>query len=308
MRRHAKITYNAKVRVLGRFVQYIGDRPILSITPELVSEFLGTRATNNGYNVHRKDLSVFFNWVRRVKRIPLENPCGPVERLPHSPAPKRIPTEKEIVKLILAADPTTDEQDLLLVLLHTLGRIDEVLRLRWGDVNFERRQVTLWTRKRKDGALEADVLPINEDLLEVLQKRWRTRKQEEWVFFNEETGTRYNKRPKFMRGLCRRAGLEPLAMTRRKLRGKVRDFDLYYGFHSIRHFMASHLADKEKASLKVISSLLRHKNLRTTEIYLQSIEGSLKEAVKGLEGQFNPGTLGELGDQTESRKGESCKD
>lgn len=27
-----------------------------------------------------------------------------------------------------------------------------------------------------------------------------------------------------------------------------------------------------------------------------------------IEGQFNPGTLGELGDQTESRKGESCKD
>ena len=53
----------------------------------------------------------------------------------------------------------------------------------------------------------------------------------------------------------------------------------HYGFHSLRHFMASHLADKERTGMKVISGLLRHKNLKTTEIYLHSIDESQRKAI-----------------------------
>jgi integrase len=48
----------------------------------------------------------------------------------------------------------------------------------------------------------------------------------------------------------------------------------YYGFHSIRHFMASYLMDEHKVSLKTVSGLLRHKAVRTTEIYLHSVDSS----------------------------------
>ena len=52
--------------------------------------------------------------------------------------------------------------------------------------------------------------------------------------------------------------------------------------------MASHLADAGKVGTKAISSLLRHKNLRTTEIYLHSIDGSDRSAVESIEGKFAP--------------------
>jgi len=52
--------------------------------------------------------------------------------------------------------------------------------------------------------------------------------------------------------------------------------------------MASHLADTERTGMKVISGLLRHKNLKTTEIYLHSIDESQRNAVKQIEGQFTP--------------------
>jgi hypothetical protein len=42
--------------------------------------------------------------------------------MPHTPKNKTIPPESVILKLIMAADPDTDEQDLLLVIIHTLGR------------------------------------------------------------------------------------------------------------------------------------------------------------------------------------------
>jgi integrase len=83
--------------------------------------------------------------------------------MPHIPAKKHIPAEEEILRLVMAADPETG-RPLIQVILHTLGRIDEVLRLTWEDVNFDRRTVTLYTRKRKDGAFESDEMPMNGDL------------------------------------------------------------------------------------------------------------------------------------------------
>jgi integrase len=47
-----------------------------------------------------------------------------------------------------------------------------------------------------------------------------------------------------------------------------------FGYLTIRHFVASYLVDKQKVSLPVISQLLRHKNLQTTERYLPLTRGS----------------------------------
>jgi len=174
-----------------------------------------------------------------------------------------------------------------------VGRIDEILRLTWADINFEKRVVTLWTRKRKDGAMEADDMPMNDDLHSILKQRYKGRSSEKWVFYNEDTEGRYNHRPKMMASLCKRAGIAPIGKgirtyTRGKLKGKKYEADLYYGFHSLRHFMASHLIDQEKTSLKSVSMLLRHKALKTTEIYVHSIDESVRIATTKLEGKFTP--------------------
>ena len=160
-----------------------------------------------------------------------------------------------------------------------MARIDEVLRLTWQDVNFEKRTVTLWTRKRKGGSYEPDSMPMNQDLYDILRRLWQARKQDNWVFFNEKTGTRYNKRPKFMKGLCKRA-FAPGVKKLKDYKGPV------FGFHALRHFMASYLADKKKRSTKTLQRLLRHKELRTTEIYLHSVDEAIREAMDSLEGMF----------------------
>ena len=69
------------------------------------------------------------------------------------PNEKDIPTEEELLRMIAAAKPETKRT--LSCVPSSLGRIDEILRLRWmEDINFEKRYVTLWTRKRKNGAYE----------------------------------------------------------------------------------------------------------------------------------------------------------
>jgi integrase len=48
--------------------------------------------------------------------------------------------------------------------------------------------------------------------------------------------------------------------------------------------VASYLFDKKKVSLAVISKLLRHKNLQTTERYLQAIDPRFRDTMKMLDG------------------------
>lgn len=260
-RRHTTKTYKYKVFVFKSFLAFAGDLPLDRIDLPILEAYLQTRPSNYNYNVHRKELSALFNWAWRRRYLP-ENPCLWLERLPETRQSKKIPTLEEMAQIIMAAGP---DRPFLLVLYHTLARVDEILRLGWEDVNFEEHTIRLWTRKRQDGSWAADTLPMNQILYDTLKGLYETRTGE-YVFTNPKTGTRYFHRPKLMRGICRRAGVR------------------HFGFHAIRHFVASLLHDREKVSLAQVSKLLRHTTKATTERYLQVVDQSSREALKKLEG------------------------
>lgn len=279
-RRFVPKTYKGKAYAVKSFYKHLGEPEIAAaaITPQMIESYLVTRPSNHNFNVHRKELHALFTYCRRVLRIIDYNPVWDIEKMPHTPARKKIPTEAQVLQLIVAADPEI-ERPLFMVVLLTLARIDEVLRLTWDDINFETRTVTLWTRKRKGGSYEADPVPMNDDLYDILWRLYQGRSQSDWVFFNEKTGRRYRARPKFMRGLCKRAFAPEVK--------KIADYTgPRFGFHALRHFMASYLADREKRSTKTLQRLLRHKEQRTTEIYLHSVDESIRAAMDGLRGRF----------------------
>ncbi len=60
-----------------------------------------------------------------------------------------MPPAEDVLRVILAADP--DKQDYLWTIGLTMGRMSEVNRLTWQDVNFEERYVVLYTCKKKGG-------------------------------------------------------------------------------------------------------------------------------------------------------------
>jgi len=265
-RRHAKKTYAYKAYVFDEFIKHAGDLPLNQITPGVIQDYLTTRKTNSNYNRHRKDLAALFSFARKTLQIIQHNPCDVVERLPEERFVKKIPTQEEFLKLLAAAGP--DERPLLTVLAHTMARIDEILRLRWVDVNFDKGFLTLYTRKTNDGAYRGRDIPLNADLRSTLKSLWGKRVQDEWVFLNPVTKTKFTRRSKFMRGICKRAGIPN------------------YGFHSIRHFISSYLFDKEKIGKATIGKLLGHQSLSTTDIYLHSLDDSLRGAMQKLEGSF----------------------
>jgi len=266
-KRHAKKTYEYKKMVIREFNKFHQDPDIREITPQKIHEYLNTRPTNHNYNVHRKELSAFFAFVIEQLKILNHSPVWDLEKLPEDRKRKDIPTQAEFLKIL--ATGGHNERPLLMVLVHTLARIDEILRLTWKDVNFQNRVVTLWTRKRKGGNLEPRDIHMNDDLYRILNSMWRRREQDNWVFWNKKEQNRYNRRPKLMKSLCKRA----------KLRRN-------YGFHEIRHFIATYLHDIEKQPTGVIGNILGHKSKRTTEIYLHPIDEAAKMAMKRLEGVF----------------------
>jgi integrase len=286
-RRHASKTYKQKFCVLTLFAAHLEKKGLKNpaidkITPADLHSYLNTRPTNNNYNAHRKDLCALFTYARQVLKIPISHPCWDLERMPHTPAKTTPPSEKEILQLIMAADPEKDEKDFLLTILHTLARVDEILRLTWQDVNFEQRSIRLWTRKRKGGSYESNNLHMNEDLYQILKRRYKKRTHEKWVFPNPKTKTRYTRRPKFMRGLCKRAfGSEKEKKGKKPYTGPV------YGFHSLRKAVATLLQDKEKVGTKTVSGILGHQSVRTTEIYLQVVPSDQVQALQKLEGRFD---------------------
>src|SRR4030042_2764699 len=87
-------------------------------------------------------------------------------------------------------------------------------------------------------------------------------------FLSPLTGKHYVHRFTLMKNICERAGVP------------------HFVYHAIRHFVASYLFDKKKVSLPVISKLLRHKNLQTTERYLQAIDPRFRDTMNLLEGEF----------------------
>ena len=295
-RKHAKSTYKYKKVIIKTFLEMHGDIPVTDIDPIHITNYLTSLKTNAVYNARRKDLSACFSWIIKTYKLSMENPCNQVDKMPVTPKTKTLPSDDEVVKLILAAKPG-DEQDIIMCCIHLLGRIDEILRMTWQDTNFEKKVVTLWTRKRRGGSLEPDDMPMNEDLHEILYSRYKSRKNEKWVFYNEKAkegqGDRFYHRPKMMASLCKRAKIDPIGQSQRKVdrgknKGKYVKHDLYYGFHVLRHFTASHLADKEKIPMKALSKLLRHTSLKTTEIYVHSIDESVRHATVQMEGKFTP--------------------
>jgi integrase len=126
-RRFAKKTYDYKKYVYKSFVMFAGDPPVDQITPQAIHKYLSTRSSNSNYNSHRKDLSALFHFaIKRLKLI-THNPVVEIPPMPHQTPQKHIPTEEQVLSLIMASDPAL-ERPLILCLVHTLARIDELLR------------------------------------------------------------------------------------------------------------------------------------------------------------------------------------
>lgn len=263
-------TYHEKKLLIEMFSRFIGrNLPVVEISAQQVQDYLllqtGTRSANSA-NRDRKNLHSMFAWGQKIHDFPT-NPVSKTERFPHDRKEQYVPPERDILKLLSIAD--RKERLFLLCYLHTAARRSEIFRLKWvDDINFERGEMRLGTRKTKDGSMEYEWVPMTEELKTELMWHYKmTSAKSQYLWTVEEgpySGQPFTYRHKFLKGLCHRAGVKS------------------FGFHALRRYAASILADKFKVSSKTIQRILRHKNLSTTEVYIKRLNTDLRVTMELL--------------------------
>jgi len=264
--RMQKNTWRQKHFVYKSFLTYIeGDRPAREVTTKQITDYLKNRVTKDGKKIANRDLreiKALYNWGINQEILEVKNPCRKIDDFAEDPYVPYVPPPEDIDRIRMAADP--DERDFIEVIYHAIARKIEVKRLTWNDVNFEQRWVRLYTRKRRGGQLEPVYKPMNKTLYGTLYARWKRRdKSDPHVFqYNQD------ELDHMMENLCEKAGVK------------------HFGFHAIRHHVASVINDSRKASMKQIQGLLGHKRQSTTEEYLHFIGSALYDAAEVLDGEI----------------------
>jgi len=214
--RFSEKTYNEKVSVCIRFGQFIGkNTSVGQVEPKMIDDFLTKQAverTAHAANKDRKNLLAMWNWGMKIYDLD-RNPVIKIDRFAHDRKPQYTPPENDVLKVLAAT--SGPDRVFLVCYLNTAARRSEIFNLKWDDVNFEKREIRLWTRKTRDGSLEGEWLPMNETLSRGLFWWWNNRnfKESPFVFIDEQPGPHYGNpykvRRRFLPGLCERAGVKP---------------------------------------------------------------------------------------------------
>lgn len=235
------------------------DMPAEDLTKGDALAFLQAQfEERSGYsaNKDRKNMIAAWNWAKDfIDDFPQgPNPWKAVPKFPEQRKPRYVPPEKDFWKVVEKAEG--QDRVMLLTLLYTAARKGEVFQLHWSDVDFAGRRVKLGTRKRLDGSMEYDWIPMVDDLVAILIEH-KKQAVNEWVFVQPKGRFKhkpYKENRGFPQGLCKKAEVKP------------------FGCHAIRHLTASILWSKE-VPLNIVQMILRHKSPRTTERYLKNLLG-----------------------------------
>lgn len=272
------ITFKNKRTALKELARTIGNRPIEDIDPSaILHEIILKQATPALANERRKHLSAFFAYCRDFHGLAV-NPVARIHKLPVDREPCPVPTEAEFLKLLLVAD--RHDRNLLVACAATGGRRSEILRWTWtDDINFRDGSVCLCNRKNPKRELRCRTVAMNAELRAALDDQWKTRLPDsDHVFQNRALwkrrdgtvrkhpgyGQRFTARRRFMAGLCKKAKIEKRI-----------------GFHALRRFFASMLADNRE-SLPTIQKLLGHAAVSTTDRYVHRLRDDTRTAVNKL--------------------------
>lgn len=227
------------------------------ITRKDVEDYLNQVAKKSHFvaNKQLRFLKALFN--HGVERDMSENPAEKIKYFSVDKKKKYIPPQEDVGKVLSVLLPK--QRAYIMAIINTLARVNEINKLKWEDVRGE--YLVLRTRKSKNSDLTERVIPINETLKEVIDSM---PKISEYVFCHPVNKKPYLYRSKLLKRACEKA--------------KVKEF----GYHALRHYGASKLADSG-VPITDIQALLGHQRPTTTDIYLQSIRPSLKGAMKNLE-------------------------
>ena len=251
---------------------FFSDIKLIKITPLMVEDYKIERLENGsgrreGEKVSNSTINRELQCLRKIFNKAIDwgyatdNPVRKVDFLSEKGNIRKRVLNEDEEKRFKAAVPFYLKQ-MILVALHTGMRKGEVLKLKWENVDFERREITIVETKDD----EDRVVPMNPLLFNLLLMLKSQDGKGEYVFTNPTTGKRYVEIKRAFTSACKKACID--------------DFH----FHDLRHTYASRLV-RNGADLNTVKELLGHSSITTTQRYLHSQAEQKRIAVNTLSGQ-----------------------
>ncbi len=254
---------NYSLRTIGTYyacIKYLSqhyNKDTSRITNQEVHDYLvlkmqGEKYSTSFQNQFINAVKLYFNYVhsKEIKAKYIERP-RPSRRLPV------VLTVAEVQRMITTT--TNLKHKALLFTIYSLGlRISEAVNLKICDINSETMRVYVRNSKgSKDKAIK-----LQPALLELLRLYYRAYKPKIYLF-NGQAGVKYSTTSisKVLQQAVQRAGISK-----------------YITVHTLRHSYATHLLENG-TPLRVIQSLLGHKNSKTTEIYTHVTDLAIDNAI-----------------------------
>lgn len=270
-----KTTIANKKRFLKELEEKVGDISLEKIEPKVVKDYICSKGKASQSNRARKDLGAFFSYC--VKFFDLKrNPIDLIDRLPEDKKNLPVPTEKQMMRLLAKLDRW--DKNFVVVFMLTGARKEELLRLTWtDDVNFDKREVRLGTKKSRSREMTYRYIGMDDTLYRIFQDQYNSRLDtSDFVFQNrnhrfKNYGNRFADRRHFIRNICRQINRDEA-----KKPGGGDPIPIF-GYHSLRRFYTSVLAEKG-ANLPTLQKLLGHSRPSTTDRYVSSISEDARVA------------------------------
>ena len=233
-------------RKLGYWSEILGEKLIIDITKNDIYDGLQQLPydlTNATINRYKAAISVVFSYACNALDLP-ENPVRKIPSLPENNERTRFLSEAERKSLFRSCRASHWDKLYLIVLLAitTGARKGELTKLRWNDIDFERRTAHVSTTKNG----QPKVLPLTDSVMKELQ-----------LFDTKDSSLIFASKVK-----------EEVAYYFTKPWKKaLEDADIEdFRFHDLRHSCASYLA-QSGASLLEIADVLGHKQISVTKRY-----------------------------------------
>jgi len=226
--------------------ELIGNKQLIYITRKDISFGLSNlpkKLTNATINRYKAAISVTFAYACREYDL-IENPVSKIPSLPENNERTRFLSEAERTRLFSSCRASHWDKLYLLVLLAitTGARKGELTKLRWNDIDFDRR--TAYVATTKNG--QPKVLPLTDSVIKELQ-----------LFDTKDNSLIFASKVKEDVPYC---FTKPWKKALED--AEIKDFR----FHDLRHSCASYLA-QSGASLLEIADVLGHKQISVTKRY-----------------------------------------
>jgi len=245
----------------------IGNLPVKEINQQRIERFLNGHCENltgATRNRHLTMLKAMFNKGIQWDLL-TDNPAVGVGKLREAGGRTRFLDHEEIKRLLNSASEAF--RPILLTALHTGMRRGEILNLKWTEVDFKNRIITV--QESKSG--KKRMLPMDDTVSEALSLL-PTRFQQGYVFPSpvNEGQPRYD--------------------FKRQFGNAVKEADIHnFRFHDLRHTFASHLV-MSGVDLMTVKELLGHANLTMTMRYAHLAPDHRLRAIKTLDSAYQTDT------------------